>query len=98
MVSAGRRVQQAHGLTRHGVHRVKAEHTEMTLYLGFYVGSGKPSSTSLFAPVARLFPRTFVLVVVFGFPLQALLGVLPASSSRSHVCVLVERFVSQLLR
>lgn len=35
-------VQQACGLTRHGVRRVKVKYKEMILYLGFYVGNGKP--------------------------------------------------------
>lgn len=91
-------VQQAYGLTRHGVRRVKVKYKEMILYLGFYVGNGNGKPMSLFAPVARLFPRTSVLVVVLGFPPRALLDLLPVRSSRSHVCMLVEWFVFQLLR
>lgn len=58
-------------------------------------GNGKPMSH--FAPVARLFPRTSFLVVVLGFPPRALLDLLPVRSLRSHVCMLVEWFVFQLL-
>ena len=73
-----RQVKQEYGLTCHSVLRVKVEYKEIIPYLGFYVVNGKTSSKSLFCSSAPVISQDFCFVFFcFGFPPQALLGVLP---------------------